>query len=182
MTQINPKKLADLPYETDPIFEEMFTTLFVVLYKEPRNKYDWKNFRKLGLLHENGEDFLSRLANINFRDLPEEHYKMLQMLKSDEKFQDLAENSEHNLSVVDLADWLDYVTEGQKITLEKRQCEKDYDKIRKDLDVRMGGTLQVKEEFCKEALGDIETYQTTLLNYKGELTNLMLSVGGRVGR
>ena len=99
------------------------------------------------------------------------------MLKNDEKFQDMAENSEHAIAIVDLADWLDYVIEGHKIVLERLRSEKDYDKIRKDLDVRMGGSLEVKEDFCKETLESIEIYQNTLMNYQGELTNLILSVG-----
>jgi hypothetical protein len=49
------------------------------------------------------------------------------------------------VTVVDLADWIDYTVEGRKINLEKKQCETEYDKIRKDIDRRSDGTLQFKE-------------------------------------
>ena len=48
----------------------MFVHLFVVLYNEERSKFDWKIFKEKALKHYEGEDFLTRLANINFKDLP----------------------------------------------------------------------------------------------------------------
>jgi hypothetical protein len=42
----------------------------------------------LALLHYNGEDFLTRLANINFRDLPVELHDELLKLKTDEVFKE----------------------------------------------------------------------------------------------
>jgi hypothetical protein len=36
--------------------------------------FDWKTFRKLALLHEEGEDFIFRLVNINYKELKKEDY------------------------------------------------------------------------------------------------------------
>lgn len=78
--------------------------------------------------------------------------------------------------MVDLADWIDYTVEGRKINLEKKQCETEYDKIRKDIDKRSDGTLQFKEEFCNEALKDIDGYQNDLSNLESELRTLIVGV------
>lgn len=104
------------------------------------------------------------MANIDFKQLSPEHYDKLREVKSYPKFQDVCENSTFAFDIVDIADWVDYVVEGHKISLEKHQNELDYDKIRKDIDKRSDGTLQLKEEFCNETLKDIDTYQTNLMN------------------
>jgi len=46
---------------------------------------------------------------------------------------------------VDIADWVDFVVEGQKVVLEKKQCEHEYDKIRKDINKRKDGSLELHE-------------------------------------
>lgn len=86
----------------------------------------------MALLHYNGEDFITRLANINFKDMPEEQYHNLLKLKNDEQFKEISENSNFAYYLVDLADWVDYVCEGQKVSNDKRHCERDYDKIKAD--------------------------------------------------
>lgn len=101
----------------------MFVKLFVVLYNEPASKYDWKIFKEKALLHYKGEDFLTRLANINFKDLSESNYEELLKLKNDEQFKDACENSAYAVHIVDLADWVDYVCEGHKVNKEKKQTE-----------------------------------------------------------
>jgi hypothetical protein len=45
--------------------------------------------KKHGLEEDNGEDFLTRLANINFKELTEEHYDLIRVLKTDPKFMDV---------------------------------------------------------------------------------------------
>lgn len=84
------------------------------------------------------------MANVNFKDLSNDHYDRLRQLKADPKFMDVCENSAFAFDIVDLADWIDYVVEGHKVFLEKRQNELDYDKIRRDIDKRSDGTLQLK--------------------------------------
>lgn len=176
VSKIQPLKLAKLPYEKNPILKDVFSTLFHVLYNEPAEKFDWNEFRTKALLHLEGEDFLTRLANVNFRDLSSDHYDALRVLKSDQKFMDVCENSEFAIDVVDIADWTDYVVEGQKISLERKQAEQDYDKIRKDIDKRSDGSLQLKEEFCNETLKDIDHYQNSLTDLQSELRTLMAGV------
>lgn len=154
----------------------MFLTLFTTLYDEPENKFEWEKFKKLGLLHYNGEDFVTRLANINFRDMPEEQYHNLLKLRNDEQFKEVCENSAYAYDIVDLADWVDYVCEGQKISIEKKQCERDYDKIKADKEKRGGKSMQLKEDFINEALTDIDKYQNNLMNLQSELRTLMIGV------
>jgi hypothetical protein len=101
----------------------LFIKLFVVLYNEPASKYDWKTFKEKALLHYKGEDFLTRLANINFKDISEDNYDELLKLKNDEQFKDVCENSAYAVHIVDLADWVDYVCEGHKVNKEKKQTE-----------------------------------------------------------
>lgn len=35
VTKVNPKKLAKLPYNTEPILKEVFSTFYHILYNEP---------------------------------------------------------------------------------------------------------------------------------------------------
>jgi hypothetical protein len=41
---------------------------------------------------------------------------------------------------------------------------------------RKDGKLEVKEDFCKEALGDIDSYQTNIMNLESELKTIILGV------
>ena len=67
MTKIKPEKLAALPYEKEPILKEVFSTLYHVLYNEPINTFDWKLFKEKALILNDGEDFITRMANVNFK-------------------------------------------------------------------------------------------------------------------
>lgn len=67
--KVNPEKLSQLPYEKEPILADLFRTLYQVLYNEPASKYSWPDFKKLALIHRDGEDFLTRLVNVNFKEL-----------------------------------------------------------------------------------------------------------------
>lgn len=47
----------------------MFQTIYTTVYTETKEPFNWETFKKLALKHEDGEDFISRLVNINFKDL-----------------------------------------------------------------------------------------------------------------
>lgn len=74
MSKIKPIKIAELPVDKEKPLLNMFQTLYAVLYHEKTNNFDWKTFKKLALKHEEGEDFLFRLVNLNFKDLKDEEY------------------------------------------------------------------------------------------------------------
>jgi phage/plasmid-associated DNA primase len=78
--------------------------------------------------------------------------------------------------VVDLADWVDYTCEGQKISLEKKQAEKDYAKIKQDKVKREDKTVELREEFCSETLKDIDHYQNGLMGLEAELRTIIIGV------
>lgn len=75
-----------------------------------------------------------------------------------------------------MADWIDYVCEGQKISLERKQCERDYNKILADKEKRGGKSMQLKEDFINESLRDIDRYQNNLMNLQSELRTLIIGV------
>lgn len=52
VTKVSPKKLAKLPYQTEPILKEVFSTFYHILYNEPAESFNWDTFVKLALLHE----------------------------------------------------------------------------------------------------------------------------------
>lgn len=64
VSKIKPDELADLPVDKQRPLANFFKMLYDVLYKETK-EFSWKDFKKLALLHENGEDFQSRMANVN---------------------------------------------------------------------------------------------------------------------
>ena len=79
----------------------------------------------------------------------------------------MCENSIFAFDIVDVADWIDYTVEGYKVNEEKKNCEHDYDKIKKDLEKRKDGTGQLKEEFCTEAMKEFDHYQNNLMALQG---------------
>jgi hypothetical protein len=76
--------------------------------------------------------------------MSEEHFECLRELKKTPKFIDICENSKFAFDIVDLADWLDYVVEGHNVFQDVRKNQQDYEKIRKDINKRSDGTLQLK--------------------------------------
>lgn len=66
-------------------------------------------------------------------------------LKKTPKFIDICENSTFAFDIVDLADWIDYVVEGHNVVVLMQKSQHDYEKIRKDIDKRSDGSLQLKE-------------------------------------
>ncbi len=63
---------------------------------------------------ENGEDFISRLVNVHFKDFKHEEYEALMILKNDAEFDNTVVNSPYSQDLLDLADWLEYVCVGHK--------------------------------------------------------------------
>ena len=54
--------------------------------------------------------------NVHFRDFKEEEYEALMILKSDAEFDNTVMNSPYSHDLLDLADWLEYVCVGHKIS------------------------------------------------------------------
>lgn len=75
-----------LPVASEKNLKNLFTVIYQTLYGDDGKEFDWNNFKKLALKHENGEDFIFRLVNINFKDLSEQKYDELMKLKSDPTF------------------------------------------------------------------------------------------------
>lgn len=71
------------------------------------------------------------------------------MLKNDPEFDNIVVNSSHSHDIIDLADWLEYVCVGAKFSEEKKEAEKAYDKIRRDMHRREGSSLDVSKKFWK---------------------------------
>lgn len=69
---MNPEELADLPVEKERVLLRTFQMLYKVLYQKDiseNNEFKWSTFKKKALQSEKGEDFQSRMANINIRAL-----------------------------------------------------------------------------------------------------------------
>jgi hypothetical protein len=58
---------------------------------------------------------------------------MLLILKNDPEFDHASTSSEYAAEIIDLADWVEYACAGHKFSEEKKEAEKAYDKIRKDM-------------------------------------------------
>ena len=77
VSKMSPDELADLPVEKERILLRTFQMLYKVLYQKDvseNHEFKWSVFKKKALKTENGEDFQSRMANINLRSLTEETY------------------------------------------------------------------------------------------------------------
>lgn len=69
---MNTKEIASLKIEEKPYLDNIFRSLFVILYGLPENSYSWKEFKEKSLLLYKGEDFQSRMASIKFETLNED--------------------------------------------------------------------------------------------------------------
>lgn len=78
----------------------------------------------MALKHEDGEDFIFRLVNVNFKDLSSDKYDKLLKLKTDPEFEHCSVNSKYAEDIIDLADWVEYVCLGHQFSLEKKKAEK----------------------------------------------------------
>lgn len=103
-------------------------------------------------------------------------YLELMKLKNDPTFQHISVNTTYSYDIIDLADWVDYVCLGYQFNDEKKKAEKEYDKIRKDMDKRSGSSLQMSEDFWKQASNQIENYQGDLQSINSELKTIIFGV------
>lgn len=71
---------------------------------------------------------------------------------------------------------MDYVCLGHQFNIDKKKAEREYDKIRKDMDKRAGSSLQMSENFWTEASLEIETYQGELQEINSELKAVIYGV------
>lgn len=83
------------------------------------------------------------MVNVNFKELKEEYNNDLLKLKSDPKFDQICLNAKFSQDILDLADWVEYVCVGRQFAKELKDCNKEYDKIRKDIEKRSKGSLQM---------------------------------------
>jgi hypothetical protein len=85
-------------------------------------------------------------------------------------------SSSYSYDIIDLADWVEYVCLGHQFSLEKKRAEKDYEKIRKDMDKKAKGSLQMTENFWKEASSETENYQSEIQSVSSQLKAIVFGV------
>lgn len=86
MGKIKPEVLIKLPVNENRNLKNLFNVIYKTVYSDEKEEFNWDKFKKLALKHEDGEDFISRLVNINFKDLNNEKYDRLMELKNDPEF------------------------------------------------------------------------------------------------
>lgn len=64
-------KLSTLPVPTTPCLNNVFKSLFIILYQAETAKYDWNDFKKEALLKNKGQDFQARMASFDFNKATE---------------------------------------------------------------------------------------------------------------
>ena len=65
---------------------------------------------------------------------------------------------------------------GHQFSIEKRKAEKEYEKIRRDVDKKSKSSLQMSENFWKEASAEIETFQSEIQSINSELKAIVFGV------
>ena len=151
VSKVKVEKLTKLPVSNERPLQELFATLYEVLYDGDKKKFNWDQFKNKALKHEDGEDFIFRLVNVNFKELRNEYYDDLLILKADPEFDNACVNSQYSADILDLADWVEYVCVGHQFAKEHKQCQKEYEKIRRDIDKRSKGSLKLSQKFWEDA-------------------------------
>jgi len=104
-----------------------------MLYNESDQNFDWKEFKKQALEKEDGEDFQSRMANIDVRSLPEAQYDEIRKIKDDPEFNKLCDDPRYVSKLIDLGDWMEYVCAAVDFQNKKLYTQHEYDKINKEM-------------------------------------------------
>lgn len=63
-SKVKPELIAKLKSPNEVVLE-IFGKIFHVLYDKEEKSFMWDEFKKRVLLADNGNEFLSRLANVN---------------------------------------------------------------------------------------------------------------------
>ena len=83
--------------------------------------------------------------------MSEKNYDSLCIIKEDKEFESVIVKPEYSNELLDVADWVEYTCAGRKFAMEKKQCEKDLDKIVNDTKKKPKGALQMSEKFWSDA-------------------------------
>ncbi len=117
---------------------------------------------------------------MHFKDFKQDEYEALLILKNDAEFDNTVVNSPYSHDLLDLADWLEYVCVGHKLAEEKKEAEKAYEKIRRDMHRREGSSVEASKKFWKEALEEVDRFQMSLLSYESELKAFEILTDGSI--
>lgn len=79
-SKIKPDLIAKLNHPGETVVDT-FRKIFYIIYDQDEKTFVWDEFKKKALLLDNGNDFLSRLANINIKNVPEKKKAYIKVLR-----------------------------------------------------------------------------------------------------
>jgi hypothetical protein len=164
IANINPTKITQIPVDGNPALKELFADLFVVLYKEPRNDFEWTKFKK-AILKDKCDDFIGRAASLDPLEIPEEELKKLQEIKQAQALKDFVNADPKGEAVLDVIDYLEYIPESVKAEKDIRELEINYKSIKKDTITR-----KTKSEILITKNRILETNYKALFEFNEKIT------------
>ncbi|KAL4459710.1 hypothetical protein ABPG73_002244 [Tetrahymena malaccensis] len=127
VSKINPYELGILNVKGKQPLEELFELLFEILYSEPKEKFQWKEFKYIALLSEDGSaDFLYRLANFDMKQLNQAQLENIKKNKDSNELRSYLEDPKIGELLIEIADWLEFIYHGHFLVNELHEIEELY--------------------------------------------------------
>ncbi|KAL4475587.1 hypothetical protein ABPG72_009276 [Tetrahymena utriculariae] len=127
VSKINPYELGILNVKGKQPLEELFELLFEILYSEPKEKFQWKEFKYTALLSEDGSaDFLYRLANFDMKQLNQTQLENIKKNKDSNELRSYLEDPKIGELLIEIADWLEFIYHGHFLVNELHEIEELY--------------------------------------------------------
>jgi len=132
IANVNAQKLAKLKVQEKPFLKNLFQNLFSVLFKASKEEFNWDKFKKVVLLQDNCDDFISRAAALDPLEVPEIQIDELNKVRTDAELMRFASEDPNGDTVLDIIDYLEYIPECRRVEQDISKLETELKKIKRD--------------------------------------------------
>jgi len=148
---VKASKLSKLRVPEKPFLKNLFQIIFSVLYRASKEEFVWEKFKKIALLQDNCDDFISRAAALDPLDVPQNQLEDLNKVRTDGELMRFASEDPNGDTVLDIIDYLEYIPECRRVEEEINKLEGQLKTIKRD-----SFTRKAKVEVTKKRIEILE--------------------------
>lgn len=174
LNSISYKKLSDLDVPHVEPLQRLFKTLFVVLYGEKEEMFNWEEFHKQAFDVDKGQDFQRRLASFDVKNISPEVVQRFEKIKSDKAFQDWVITDKKGELLLDICEYIDYIPPLADQHREYRELERQVKDIENDA---RGRKIRFEAEKLAQQLNqdsqtDLHNLEVFLKDFKARIDEI----------